>query len=57
MLLRITMDIYQTYFELEFKKSKGYQPSKKEIQTLEQNIQKEIDTLEKLKQDTKKLYK
>lgn len=57
MLLRITMDIYQTYFELEFKKSQVYQPSKKEIQTLEQNIQREIDTLEKLKQDTKKLYK
>lgn len=49
--------LYQNYFELEFKKSQGYQLSKKEIQTLEQNIQKEIDTLEKLKQDTKKLYK
>lgn len=50
-------NIYQTYFELEFLKSQGYQPSKKEIQTLEQNIQKEINLLEKLKQDTKKLYK
>lgn len=49
--------LYQTYFELEFKKSQGYQPPKQEIQTLEQNIQKEIDLLEKLKQDTKKLYK
>ena len=49
--------LYQTYFELEFKKSQGYKLPKKLVQTLEQNIQKEIELLEKLKQDTKKLYK